>query len=271
MIKNAPQESSTRLTSADRIAKAFTLVELLVVIGIIALLISILIPALGNARKAANRTACLANLREIGSSIMIYVAENRSVMPLILERHWADPPRTGLAGGGAGRTWAGIIKDYSKLSLDRFRCPSDARDYKVTDSSFYVDLPGESVDRPFSYGALFIGYALSNRRVPWSTPASPRIPTTNQGVLRASQIRRSSSVILVWDAHMAIYSYGAGMPTAVQDMIQYRGYWNSLVFRHASKPTDFYHGPNAVYADGHAEQVLNVKGLTEDNASLPTR
>ena len=60
----------------------FTLVELLVVIGIIALLISILLPALNKAREHAQRTACLSNLHQIGTFIAMYTSSFRGELPL---------------------------------------------------------------------------------------------------------------------------------------------------------------------------------------------
>jgi len=79
--------------ASGRKRAAFTLVELLVVIGIIALLISVLLPALNRARQAANVIDCQARLRQIGQSLHIYMTANKGLMPWGVIDHggsWTD-------------------------------------------------------------------------------------------------------------------------------------------------------------------------------------
>lgn len=61
--------------------RAFTLVELLVVIGIIALLISILLPSLNRARESARSAQCLSNLKQIGQAMQMYVNDHKGTLP----------------------------------------------------------------------------------------------------------------------------------------------------------------------------------------------
>src|SRR6267143_537194 len=65
-----------------RARRAFTLVELLVVIAIIALLIAILLPVMKKAKEAANVVVCASQQRQIMTAVMMYTQENKGFMPI---------------------------------------------------------------------------------------------------------------------------------------------------------------------------------------------
>jgi prepilin-type processing-associated H-X9-DG protein/prepilin-type N-terminal cleavage/methylation domain-containing protein len=117
---------------------AFTLVELLVVVSIIALLIAILIPSLRKARELAKSTACLANERQIGVSARMYLDDNKGeffhhhegwVLDDGSQLDELPPTIAGVVGGGMGNSaaekpWIIFLQPYLRSRAAGF-CPSD--------------------------------------------------------------------------------------------------------------------------------------------------
>jgi len=260
--------------------KAFTLIELLVVISIIALLVSILLPALRMARKSAQTVQCMSNLRQMGIAAMQYTIDHSDVLVPHGERWMSNALNMNFKGDGRGYNWLGFLYAQGNMAMGNLVCPSDDRDPDPADiMRIYTPGPGEwpvFLDgHPMSYAANYVGYGLAGRRVPWSGPTNgTTVGGVQKGPVRQSAIPSPSRMNLVWDAHMWTLNQSIGVAGLyhVGGALDPLGYYRHL-FRHSADKsyrlsTD---GPNALHADGHVEATIDLNELVEDDVNFPAR
>jgi prepilin-type processing-associated H-X9-DG protein len=99
----------------------FTLVELLVVIGFIALRISILLPTLASARRSANSVKCLASLKEIGNAFSMYAMDHKGMYPAVRD----SVNQFTSTGAKAERRWTDLIAKYVNRKGANFQTNAD--------------------------------------------------------------------------------------------------------------------------------------------------
>jgi prepilin-type N-terminal cleavage/methylation domain-containing protein/prepilin-type processing-associated H-X9-DG protein len=113
----------------------FTLTELLVVIGVIALLIGILLPTLSRAREASRKTQCLANLRTLGQAFIMYAQQFHDVLPTgnVPGGRWDEPV-------GQNNVLTYFANTFVK-GPGSFHCPSDIdpQPEKITNGDYFKD------------------------------------------------------------------------------------------------------------------------------------
>lgn len=144
--------------------RGFTLVELLIVIGIISVLISILIPAISKARASAVRTQCLANIRQLVIAQTAYAADQDNYLVS--------------AGSGTEQgSWIGLLQSYSSGPIAR-RCPAD--------QSVFFDEPLPSTFPP-RYRVT--SYGINNYVSP------THVPFGRKPVKRFTELKRTTNVI----------------------------------------------------------------------------
>ena len=218
------------------VKRAFTLVELLVVIGIIAILISVLLPALNNARESARKAQCGAGLHNLGLAMNVYANENKRRLP-------AHP--------GNGNNWFWDVPFATRAAIlragatrDNFYCPSG--DLQNDDALWtYPDAGGWTVSGYFFLTQRLGGGGLSNPF--FQLMNYPAHAPEEMKRLRVSIVApQAADTELIADANLSV-----GSPPSRSFAGVYGG-WPSHRSNHLKRGREGV-GGNILFLDGHVE------------------
>jgi len=220
---------------------AFTLIELLVVIAIIAVLIGILLPALGAARAAAESTMCLSNTRTLALVMDLYAGDDADNFYPTARMPMTAPPET---------SWIHLTRPYVD-ALAVYRCPSD-------DSTNW---DAGMMPRLTSYG---INAYFTPNHPPYRGIRPASIANPSKTIIAAELIED-----VAMDHFMPMYW---GDPPAVPNAMMQAGQWDAA----ASAPRTIIHTRHAgranyVFTDGHAANHVFDETWLQDPGQPPRR
>ncbi|MBI9016021.1 MAG: prepilin-type N-terminal cleavage/methylation domain-containing protein [Phycisphaerae bacterium] len=236
--------------------KAFTLIELLVVISIIAVLVSIMMPALSKARASAQRIVCLNNLRNLGMGMEFYLQENNEIFPPDRDRANIMPINVGKFIRYQPR-WIWFI-DYGVghvISPEKYATQEEFSAALDMDNEYFIcpTVKGAKFMRSIRNGSYGFNYQyLSNTRGNCNFPnKATRVKSPLSTILfgdsRGAGIPHGEHAYLMDPPKMATSRGANKFSPAAKDIIPIGG-------AEKYSPADARHGnkANMVYMDGHA-------------------